>query len=135
MVMSRFALILLLAMAILDSALAADKPAFGSWGFDLQNLDRSVGPGDDFYLYANGGWLKTAEISADRSSTGSFDDLAILSEKRLGEIVQTLETRDRVVLDANERKLRDLYNCFLDTKAIGAKAHIRRRWARVMAVT
>ena len=51
----------------------------------------SVKPGDNFFRYVNGSWLKTAQIPADRSSTGSFQDLQILSEQRLSAIVDDLE--------------------------------------------
>ena len=36
------------------------------------SMDTSVDPGDDFYAYANGGWMKATEIPADRSSIGGF---------------------------------------------------------------
>ena len=35
---------------------------------DVAGMDRSVDPGDDFYAYANGGWMKTTQIPPDRSS-------------------------------------------------------------------
>ncbi len=66
------------------------KATFGTWGVDLAGMDQSVKPGDDFFEYVNGGWLKTAVIPADRSSTGSFQNLQILSEKRMREIVYPL---------------------------------------------
>ena len=37
-------------------------------GLDLAGMDKSVAPGDDFFRYANGAWLKSTEIPADRSS-------------------------------------------------------------------
>jgi putative endopeptidase len=77
-----------------------------------------VKPGDNFFEYVNGGWLKTAVIPADRSSTGSFQDLQILSEKRMREIVDGLEARPYDQLSPEERKLRDLYDAFLDQKQI-----------------
>ena len=36
-------------------------------GIDLAAMDKSVKPGDDFFLYANGSWFKNTEIPADRS--------------------------------------------------------------------
>src|SRR6185295_17726817 len=71
--------------------LAGSRPKLGEWGVDLTSLDKVVKPGDNFFLHVNGGWLKTAEIPADRSSTGSFQDLQILSEERLKAIVGQLE--------------------------------------------
>ena len=46
-------------------------------------MDKSVKPGDNFFDYVNGEWLKTAVIPPDRSQTGSFQDLQILSETRM----------------------------------------------------
>jgi len=37
----------------------APKPQYGMFGFDTAGMDRSVAPGDDFYLFANGTWLKS----------------------------------------------------------------------------
>ena len=41
-------------------------------GIDLAWMDKSVEPGDDFFSYANGTWVKNTEIPADRSSIGGF---------------------------------------------------------------
>ena len=101
--------------------LAQTAPKFGTWGVDLTSLDKAVKPGDDFFLYINGGWLKTAEIPADRSSTGSFQDLQILSEERLKTIVGDLKKKPDNRLSVEERKLRDLYDAFVDTQAIEAR--------------
>ena len=37
---------------------------------DTQEIDRSIKPGDDFYTYANGGWLKTIAIPAGPDFSG-----------------------------------------------------------------
>jgi putative endopeptidase len=94
------------------------KATLGAWGVELSGMDKSVKPGDDFFEYVNGGWLKAAEIPADRSSTGSFQNLQILSEKRMRDIVDGLEARPTDQLTSDERKLRDLYDAFLDQKQI-----------------
>jgi putative endopeptidase len=94
------------------------KATLGTWGVDLAGMNTSVKPGDNFFEYVNGGWLKTAVIPADRSSTGSFQNLQILSEKRMREIVDGLEARPYDQLSPEERKLRDLYDAFLDQKQI-----------------
>ena len=117
----RYAIVALtLAAAAATSALAqqAVHPQFGSWGVDLSAMDRSVKPGDDFFLYSNGNWLKTAVIPPDRASTGSFQDLQILSEERLKSIVADLKKTSDNRLSVEQRKLRDLYDAFVDTNAI-----------------
>ena len=44
----------------------ADVPAKTVHGIEVANIDRSVVPGDDFYHYANGEWIKRAVIPPDR---------------------------------------------------------------------
>jgi putative endopeptidase len=97
------------------------KPALGAWGVDLAGMDRSIKPGDDFFNFANGEWYRNAAIPADRTSTGSFQNLEILSEKRLGEIVAGLEASSYAQLNDEEKKLRDLYDAFTDTAQIEAR--------------
>ena len=55
-----------------------------SAGPDLAALDRSVKPGDDFWAYANGAWLRATEIPADRSDAGIGQDRhrAISADRR-----------------------------------------------------
>jgi putative endopeptidase len=111
----------LLALALLTlPAFAADKPQFGQFGVDLGAMDKSVKPGDNFFSYTNGNWLKTAVIPPDRSQTGSFQDLQILSETRMRAIVDDLEKKSYAQLSPDEKKLRDLYDAFEDTAAIEA---------------
>jgi putative endopeptidase len=55
----------------------------GPWGFDLAGRDPAVSPGQDFFEYANGGYMKTLVIPPDRSRYGTFDALRALSESRL----------------------------------------------------
>ncbi len=99
----------------------AAKTEYGTWGFDTAAMDKSVKPGDDYFMYANGTWYKTAEIPPDRASTGSFQNLRILSEKRMQEIAASLDAKPYDSLSAEEKKLRDLYDSFVDQKALDAK--------------
>ncbi|HWA89946.1 MAG TPA: M13 family metallopeptidase [Rhizomicrobium sp.] len=109
-----------LAAMMLATAAHAGAPQFGAWGVDLTSMDKSVKPGDNFFLYANGNWFKHAQIPADRTSIGSFQALQIQSEERRQAIVDALEAKPRDQLDAEGRQLRDLYDAFVDTAAIDA---------------
>jgi putative endopeptidase len=51
------------------------NPKYGTWGFDLSGMDRSIRPGDDFYHYASGNWIRQAVIPPDQTATGLFRDL------------------------------------------------------------
>jgi putative endopeptidase len=57
-------------LIVLQSVMAADVPAI-----DPANMDRRVKPGDDFYQYANGGWLERTPIPPEYSRWGSFQEL------------------------------------------------------------
>ena len=124
--MSRLSALALLCGVLCTSCatLRQDAPSgakLGKWGVDLTSMDSATKPGDNFFLHVNGGWLKTAQIPDDRASAGSFQDLQILSEQRLRTIVEDLSKKSQSRMSVEERKLRDLYDSFVDTDAIEAK--------------
>src|SRR4051812_5656131 len=69
-------------------AAAAPKPQYGAFGFDASGMDRSVAPGDNFYLFANGTWAKNTPIPADKSNYGMFTVLDDLSRDRTKQIIE-----------------------------------------------
>jgi putative endopeptidase len=114
------------ACAVLGAGTALTQPAtghtqYGTWGFDLSGMDKSVRPGDNFFMFVNGTWYKNAVIPPDRSSTGAFQSLRILSETRMNEIAASLDAKPYDQLTDDEKKLRDLYDAYLDQKRIDAK--------------
>jgi predicted metalloendopeptidase len=80
-------------------------------------MDPSVAPGADFFGYANGGWLKTAEIPADRASYGPWDQLVELNEKRLLNLIRDV-ARSHPPAASDERKVVDFYASYIDAKTI-----------------
>lgn len=86
---------------------------YGSFGFDVAGMDRSIAPGDDFYGYANGTWTKTTPIPADKASYGTFDTLADLSRDRTHRILEQQKGAGT--------KIGTAYAAYLDTTAIEAK--------------
>ncbi|HEX4532586.1 MAG TPA: hypothetical protein VH000_00020, partial [Rhizomicrobium sp.] len=93
----RHGLFLAGALACAISASASADPAthttYGTWGVDLTGMDKTVKPGDDFFMFVNGTWYKSAVIPPDRSSTGAFQNLRILSEQRMQEIAASLDAK------------------------------------------
>ena len=96
---------------------AATAPAQPVIGIDVAGMDKAVQPGDDFNEYANGGWLKTAEIPADRSSTGIFLQVFQKAEQRQAELVKGLIDA-KPAAGTDERRIADYYTAFLDTATI-----------------
>src|SRR3954451_13193029 len=70
------------------AARAAAKAQTGAFGLDLASVDTSVAAGDGFFRHVNGGWLKTAQIPADRSSWTEFSRLAELNAGRVHAILE-----------------------------------------------
>jgi len=66
-----------------------------SWGFDTGDIDKNVRPQNDFYHYANGGWLKRNIIPHNEASWGSFIMLRYDTEKRLRALVTKLVKQPR----------------------------------------
>jgi putative endopeptidase len=83
-------------------------------GIDLQWIDKSVRPQDDFFRFMSGKWLDTVEIPADRGRYGAFDQLAELSAKQSAAIIQNLATQTELKPGTNQQKIADLYNSFMD---------------------
>jgi len=75
-------------LAAAMTARAQDAPAQAKHGITVANMDRSVKPGDDFYQYANGDWIKRTEIPPDRAGVGVFTKLADLSNKRTAALIE-----------------------------------------------
>jgi putative endopeptidase len=86
---------------------------------DLAGMDRSVKPGDNFFQYANGTWLKTTEIPADRSSYGAGAMVADLTDQRVGELIRRA-AKDNAAAGSELRKIGDYYTSFMDSTAIDA---------------
>lgn len=81
---------------------------FGTWGFDTQGMNKSVKPGDDFFAYANGSAIDAMVIPSDRTSYGSFNALAELSQNRLKVLVEKIAASSNH--NADEAKIANLYN-------------------------
>jgi putative endopeptidase len=82
-------------------------------GVDLEAMDTSVRPGDDFFAYANGTWLKNTEMPADKSRYGAFDKLRDESQEAVKAIIEESASGD-FPKGSDEQKVGDLYNSFLD---------------------
>jgi predicted metalloendopeptidase len=80
-------------------------------------MDKSVSPGDDFFAYANGNWVKTTQIPADRSSVGAF----LIADKERERQTRELLTGilgSKPAAGSNEALIANYYNAFLNTEAI-----------------
>ncbi|MET0288804.1 MAG: M13 family metallopeptidase [Pseudoxanthomonas sp.] len=104
------------AAAPANAAPQGPKTALGSFGFDIAGMDKTVAAGDDFFQYANGGWVKTTEIPADRSSFNSFTTILQDTEGHVRQIIEGAAGDAKASGDL--RKAGDYYAAFMDEAGI-----------------
>lgn len=91
-----------------------------SSGINKKNMDTLVKPGDNFAMYVNGAWMKTAKIPADKSSYGAFDMLYDQSQKDVKAIIEEAAKGNNAE-GTDEQKIGDYYASFMDRKGRDAK--------------
>ena len=104
-------LITMMAMASI-SMMTMAQGTLGS-GLDVTDLNTSVQPGDDFYEFACGGWMKKHPLPAAYSRYGSFDKLQEDNDKRINGILSELQS-NTYEQGTTEQKLSDLYKLAMD---------------------
>jgi len=95
----------------------SSRPFYGDWGIDLSSRNDDVDPGDDFFEYANGKWVRDNEIPPDRSRHGVWLELRERVEKRLLEIVES-EHNQRSTTNSSQQKITDYYSSWMNTKRL-----------------
>jgi putative endopeptidase len=87
--------------------------------FDAANLDRTCKPCDDFFQFANGGWLKNNPIPPDYPVWGSFVTLAEKNQENVHAILEAA-VHANAPAGSNEQKIADFFASCMDTTAIDA---------------
>ena len=83
-------------------------------GLNTADFNKNVRPGDDFYEYACGGWMKAHPLPAAYSRYGSFDRLQEDNDKRINGILKELQS-NTYQNGTVEQKLSDLYKLAMDS--------------------
>ncbi|MGA8876582.1 MAG: M13 family metallopeptidase [Candidatus Korobacteraceae bacterium] len=112
------------ALCILSFAIvpaqAQEAPAQETHGINVANMDRSQKPGDNWFLYCNGDWIKRTEIPPDRAGMGVFAELRDVADKQTATIIEDT-VKSNAAPGSSQRKIADLYNSYMDEAAIEAK--------------
>ncbi|AZG72340.1 M13 family metallopeptidase [Shewanella livingstonensis] len=87
-------------------------------GINFDNIDKSVRPQDDFYMYVNGAWMNKAEIPGDRTSIGAFYDLRENARDDVKVIIEDLSATPNLADGTDEQKVADLYRSFMDVETL-----------------
>ena len=113
--MKKITMVAALAVAALAVDAQASATAQGAvHGVNKADMDMSVRPGDDFYQYAGGGWLKANPMKPEYSSYGVFNDLAETNRKQIRELFENL-SKEKHAFGSVGQKVADLYNMAMDS--------------------
>ena len=89
-------------------------------GIELANMDTSAVAGDDFYLYATGGWQEANPIPDENSRYGTFDKLREENQKQVQGLIEELGAEDHKQ-GTNAQKVGDLYSIGIDSVKLNAE--------------
>lgn len=82
-------------------------------GIQIPNLDQSVSPADNFYHFANGGWIKSNPIPPEYSRWGAFEELVEKSNAQLRAILDEC-VADPQTTDPNRKAVSIMYASGMD---------------------
>ncbi len=105
-----------LALGLTALSLAAQAPAHH--GIDPANLDTSVKPCQDFYHFANGGWLKAHTLPPDKAMLGSFTEVMDRNREILKKILDETSAKRTWPKGSVQQKVGDFFASGMDEKAI-----------------
>ncbi|MCE1166454.1 MAG: M13 family metallopeptidase, partial [Bacteroidetes bacterium] len=91
---------------------------------DKSNMDVTVKPGDDFFEYANGTWMKNNPIPPDMTRFTSFDELRENNMKQLKEIVEECSADKNLVKGTNRQKIGDYFASGMDEDKINSLGYV-----------
>ncbi len=104
--------------------------------FDRAGMDTTVNPGDDFFTYANGGWLKKTTIPGDQTGWGSFYQLYEENQLKTRSILEEAAAANAKT-GSVEQQVGDLYASGMDTVTIDKLGYepVKAELARIAALT
>ncbi|MDO4511733.1 MAG: M13 family metallopeptidase [Bacteroidales bacterium] len=105
-------------------------------GVNKADMDMSVRPGDNFFQYAGGGWLKANPMKPEFSSYGVFNELAETNRKQILELFENL-SKEKHEFGTVGQKVADLYNMAMDSVRLNREgaAPLQADLAKVKAFT
>ena len=95
-----------------------EEPAKRTVFIDKANMDLTVKPGDDFYTYANGVWLKNNPVPAKETRWGSFNELRDFNINAVRNILNESAAKTNAAAGSVEKRVGDFYAAAMDSAAI-----------------
>ncbi|MEO8109740.1 MAG: M13 family metallopeptidase [Ginsengibacter sp.] len=111
--------LVLFSTIVFSQTAAKHSPLIKKNYIDKSNMDLSVKPGDNFFQYANGNWIKNNPVPASRTRWGSFDELRLENSKRLSSLLD--DASHATNPDRTTQIIGDFYYSGMDSNTIEQK--------------
>lgn len=105
------------AAACFAAPTTAQQPTGMASGIDQSIISKTTRPGEDFYKYANAGWLDSASIPADRADYGIFAILDDQTQEQVREIIDEVAAMTDAPPESAAQKVGDFYRSYVDLDA------------------
>jgi len=100
-------------MSCKNKTMKQEEPAI-----NIANMDTTIKPGDDFFRYANGNWMKNNPVPPEYSIYGSFEELKEDNNEQLRSIMEDAVADRNVKAGSVKQKIADFYSSGMDSTAI-----------------
>lgn len=110
----------LFSMLRADDAATTKRPGQLVSGIDQSIISEDLRPGEDFYRYANAGWLESTEIPPDRADYGIFSILDDETQQQVRSIVEAVAEQTAAEPGSAAQKVGDFYRSYVDLEARNA---------------
>jgi len=104
-------------LLMIATSVQAQAPSAENHGINLEYMDKSVKPGDDFFRFVNGEWFDKTEIPADRTRWGSFDELRQNTDIDALTILKDAVNDKSLAADSDQMKAVNVFKTYLDLDA------------------
>lgn len=90
---------------------------------DPANMDKSVKPGDDFFTYAGGTWMKNNPVPAKETRWGSFNILRDFNANAVNKVIETAVADKKAAPGSVTKRVADFYSAGMDTVTIEKRGY------------
>ena len=101
--------------SLLSLEVSAQQAKTKNPGINLELMDKSVKPGDDFFRYVNGTWFDKTQIPADKTRWGSFDELRQNTDNDALAILKEAAANKNLDPKSDQAKAVHVYKTYMDT--------------------
>lgn len=109
---------LIVVFTLLSASVSAQNAGLG---IDRANMDAAIRPGEDFYKYAVGGWLKNNPMPPEYSKYGQFAILGKQNNERIRDLITEMSSQN-FAHGTDQQKIGDLYNLMMDSTRLNRES-------------